>query len=492
MTHPLKQIVSILLLIFWVFTGCQQKTNIEVLNVAHPASDRTDTSSTEIKLPLEAPRLEIPLDKRLLSAQSVSLNQSAIEEQILFLQSRSNLSLPLEIRVIDFDQNRNTYYYAWEGTCLASANEPFTYDFQDLLGDHNKELLVRGVDLNGKPTLDVFQQVPLPGGHGIQLKNIFSIALKGSISITATPRLAAYDTGTSTQQSFPIITEQADPQAPTTSVLRTTYDFQSKTDQYVKTSTQTVALNEQNNAALQALYAGDTQNFAQFLQGPWLKEDTNKTGLHPMLFIDAPNKTITFATDHAQEVYRWDLFSRTMNNAIYMVANNQLINLINVQLNLTVTSMDTIDVNVQGTPSWSGTYHRLAYTVLAAEMHHREQALTQQSGPSGVYLDETGDEVRFAFPLVEWHRGQNVSRYEASFFQWNGQNYLELKALKGSNEPTTTYLVQTSQEKTSSRVIRNLTLQPGKLTLQRWVSDRIEPVRLEQTEAFSTETGNSP
>ena len=475
-----------------LLAGCAPQNHLEVLKASKNSSETGTTSSTEMKLPMESPRLEIPLDKRLFSAESVSLNQTAIEEQILFLQSRSNLSLPVEIRVIDFDQNRNTYYYAWEGTCLASANEPFTYEFQDLLGDHNKELIVRGIDLNGSPTLDVYQQVPLPGDHGIQLKNIFSIALKGSISITAVPRLAAYDTGTATMQSFPIVTEQADPQAPNTTVLQTTYDFQAKADRYIKTGSQTVPLNEQNDATLQALYAGDTQNFAHFLQGPWLKDETSKTGLHPMLFIDSRNKNITFATDNAQEVYHWDLLSRTMNNGIYLVGNNQLINLINIQLNLTVTSVDTIDVNVQGTPSWSGTYHRLSYSVLESEMHHRERSLVQQKGPSGVYLDETGDEVQFTLPLVEWHKGTRVSHYEASLFRWNGQDYLELKPLQGTNEPTTTYLYQTSEEKTSSRIIRNLTLQPGKLSLQRWISDRLEPVRLEQTEVYSSGTGGNP
>ncbi|NNM53229.1 MAG: pallilysin-related adhesin [Spirochaetales bacterium] len=487
-----KAVYLLSIVSFGLFAGCAPQTHLEVLKASVQPSATDAASATEMKLPMESPRLEIPLDKRLLSAQSVSLNQTAIEEQILFLQSRNNLSLPLDIRVIDFDQNRNTYYYAWEGTCLASANEPFTYEFQDLLGDHNKELIVRGIDLSGKPTLDVYQQISLPGGHGIQLKNIFSIALKGTISITGIPRLAAYDTGTATMQSFPIVTEQADPRAPTTSVLQTTYTFQAKADRYLKTGSQTVALNEQNDAALHALYAGDNQYFVHFLQGPWLKEDTNKTGLHPMIFIDARNKNFTFATDHAQEVYHWDLLSRTMNNGIYLVGNNQLINLINVQLNLTVTSVDTIDVNVQGTPSWSGTYHRLSYSVLAAEMHHRERALSQQKGPSGVYLDETGDEVRFALPLVEWHKGSKVSHYEASLFRWNGQDYLELKLLHGTNEPTTTYLYQTSEEKTSSRIIRNLTLQPGKLSLQRWTSDRLEPVRLEQTEAYSSGSGSNP
>jgi hypothetical protein len=482
------KIISLLILLGTFFVSCQPSQVHPVFStpLSAPSTALVEENETP-KMPLETPRIPLSPDYNLLSSQSVRLDKTALEEQVLFLQTKADLSLPIKILLVDYDQTRKTSYLAWEGSTLASGNKPFTYDFQDILGNHNKEILVRGLDDLGRPTLDIFNHVQMTGIHGFFLKRIFSLALKGSINILVTPRSAAYDSGESSDPSFPIITEQTDPDSSNgLGILRTTYDFQSQSDAYLKVKTEELPAGDQNDVVLQKLFSGDSQNFIQFLKGPWLKSDTTDLGLHPIIFFDPATKELTFATDTAQEVYHWDVLSRTMRNGLYIVGTNELINLINVQLSVSVVSADSINVNVQETPTWSGLYTRMPETLLEAAAKNQASALPQIPLPTGTYRDEKENELQFNSPMVTW-TSQGVKKvYAASLFRLNKQLYFQLEPEDSKDTAhEKTFLFQESSEKTSSQVIRDVTLQAGSLSVQGWLANGREPMRFEQIELLS-------
>jgi len=201
------------------------------------------SQSADHKIPtaetLVAPRIPIGPDKRVVQTLVANLNQDPAEEQVIVLQNRQNLSLPVTIQVAAYDQARKTSYLAWEGTALASASQPVSLSLEDLIGDHQLELLVQGLDEAGHPSLDVLRPIPSSGSLGLSYKTIFSKVSRGTIRIDHPIRPDSYSAGQNSNLSDFVVVDEPDPSSKDPSrMVRTTYAWLFQKGEYVPTTTE--------------------------------------------------------------------------------------------------------------------------------------------------------------------------------------------------------------------------------------------------------------
>ena len=449
-----------------------------------PPSPSGQPAPTEL---LEAPRIPVSPDKRVVQTLAANLDQDPAEEQLLILQNRNNLSLPVTIQVADYDQARKTYYLAWEGTALASASQPVSLSLEDLIGDHQQEVLVRGIDEAGHPSLDVLRPVK-QGGLGIAFKTVFAKSSRGTIQVEHPQRPESYGQGQNSDLSDPIVIDEADPASKNPlDTMRTTYTWLFQKGEYVATGVERYQRNPSVDAALDKLYSGDTPALEAFLQGPWVKVITDKTGLL-IVFFDPSSREISFATSDAQEVYHWDVSSRSSRAGLYVVGSNELIDLIKLQMSVTVTAADTLDVNAVDNPSWSGTYKRLDPSAARTMARQGTDPLVQKKPPTGLYRNDKGDEFDFQVPEVRLKLSGVEMTGSMAVFPLGDVTVLQLKVPPRPGLPgfSKAYSMETKEETSTSRIVRTIRLQSGVLSSKGWYSDQSDPIRLEQVEGAAS------
>jgi len=430
----------------------------------------------------DGPRLPQATDRRVLQTLAENLDGDEAEEQIIHLQNRTNLSLPVVIQVADYDQARKTYYLAWEGQVLASASQPLSLILNDLVGDHQKEVLIQGFDESGRSTLDVLRLVPPSGGLGLAYRSIFSVVSRGTVRVEQTPRPPSYDEGQNSDLSDTIVVEEPGTSG-TTETVRTTYTWLFQKGEYVASGTERYRRNTSGDAALEKLFAGDNAGLEAFLDGPWIRSVSDKSGLL-LLFFDPRSREITFATGQAQEVYRWEVDSRSSRSSLYMVGSNTLINLIKLQMSVAVTAADTIEVNAQDNPAWSGTFKKLDPTAARALARQGTDPLVQQKPPVGLFRNDKGDEFDFQEPEIRLRLAGETMTGSMAVYPLGSVTILQIKVLPRPGKPglSRAYSLVAKEETSTSRTVRTLRLQGGTLTSKGWVSDQSDPLRLEQVE----------
>lgn len=433
------------------------------------------------------PRVPIPADKKVLEIQNLNLDESGAEEQILFLQSKNDLSLPIQIKVVAFNPALKTSYVAWEGEVLARGNQPFSFILEDLVGDHKKELVIRGLDEKGRPCIDIFRRIPAPGGVGLQYKPAFALAAQGTIDIARPPRNANYDQGEKSDISFQIITEENDPSSTNLlDTVKTTFSWKYQSNRFERTKIEKYRKESRNDSELEKLFLGDNNQLVGFLAGAWLKSDLDAKEGRQILFFDPKGKEIVLFNEKSQEVYSWEVTSRTVRNGLYLVGSNSLIPLIKLQMSVTIGTNRNLEVNTQDNTSWTGNFQKVDPSTFASLTKQRSASLNKIKGPSGPYKNDHGDEMLFDLPnIIVTEKGKKW-RAAASVFQLNQKNILQVKGFSENGQvmPARNYSMTLKEEKTPGRIIRTLTLQAGTMGSQGWKSDLSEVLKLEQIEVL--------
>ncbi|MEI8093981.1 MAG: pallilysin-related adhesin [Spirochaetales bacterium] len=433
---------------------------------------------------LEQPKIPVPADHKVLKVLSVNLDNDPEEEQVMLLQAKANLSLPISVRIADYDVQRKTYYLAWETDVLASASQPFDVRVQSLISASQQELVVRGVAESGHPSLDIFRLATAGTGLGLQYVRVFSQVSLGTIDLDTTA------TGFS---SVPVIAEEADKSSPNPlDTVKTIWEWRFQKSRYEVVRTEHFRREKPADATLEKLFSGDTAGLEGFLQGPWVKTLTEKKEPPLLLFIDTEGRELVFATASAQEVYHWEQSTRTLRNALYISGSNDLISLIKLQINVAVTGGDAIEVGAPDGPNWSGSYTRLSDSAARALTGTSASEDQTAKAPKGLYRNDKGDQFNFQFPEVQLVLGGTAYSGFGALHTFAGTTVLQIKVpgIDGKAVLSKAYSFLLTEEPTSGRVVRTIRLQEGKLTISGWIPNSSDALRLEQVEVLSS-SGNS-
>lgn len=474
-----------------------EKAKIVVPDGGNSASGNTPTQvGADVTQEILTPKVPIRKEDNLLQVINVNLDLDQSEEQILVLKSKDNADSPIRVAVADFDNVRNEYVMSWESPTGATNIRTFTVSTEDIIGDHNLEIIATGMNSKGEQTLDIFRKTHPPTGVNLYYSNIFDIAVKGTIDIERHDRSQAYKLGQKNGTSYSIVTYAKDPKGEHIGdLLKRTYNWKYQTNTYVETDQQKIPGKQIEDQRLNALYSKGADAFEQFLAGPWFKASSATAGAtadptastpdtsNTILYFDPTKREITFYSGDVMEVYYWENSYRTLYNRLVISGYNELVQYIKDQISISVTSINRIDVF--SPDEWAGSYQKLTESMQQSLIKQANQPFTPPD-LSGEYTNAAGAKIIFNTPHFVLDEAGTKKSGGFTIFDY-GKPVLELRFLTpgGIVDNTKSYSFTFNEEKSKTQIVRKLTLIPGKLGIHGFVATGDPALQYEQTEILN-------
>ncbi len=444
---------------------------------------------------LEQPKVPLDPGEKLVRVINANLDLDTNDEQILVLRQAEDSEGPISVAVIDYDTVRSAYVRSWEGTTSATNLRVFDVSLIDLVGDHNLELVCRGIDSQGDQTLDVFRKTPSPNGLGLYFAEICRIVSDGSIEIQEIERSEGYRMGQKNGPSFTIYAYSQDRESGNLlDRIKQTYHWQYQQNRYVLTSVEKQPGAVVEEKQLAELFASTSaEAFERFLSGPWyLSGDKDRKEI--LMFLP-DQRQISIFTGDVVESYIWQASFRSLSNRLTIYAVNEAIESVQKRFIVEVVSLGSIDVYIIGQEQWDRSSGR--YIQLTDELQSEilkpptRQASVSKLNLFGLYRSGDGTTLLFEPPHFTWIGPD--SQLEGGFTIFHlDKDVLYLKGLDQQGLPTEdrAYLVDYSEKKESGYLYRTLALTPARLSTRgaeavsgdRLVFEQLEILEQQQSE----------
>lgn len=454
---------------------------IVLASEALPADAREDSTP--------APELKVRLPEEYLPSQTLTMNLDLdeTEEQIIVFKRRDDPQDLIRILVVTFDPIRNNWIRAWEGTTIANNLRSFTLYTDDLIGDHEQEIVCFGINNDGEQTLDVFRRTSNALGLGLAYSPVLSLSADVTITVQELSRSEAYESMEVTSaQSYPVIAERRDPTSDNIfSTIITTYFWDVSTRRYVRALEERIPGDVIQDSRLRDLFAGDENAFERFLNGPWYRSSSTPEEVQ-IAFFGLLDRTIVFHTghEHLQQAFTWDDSAKTLyGRGIQLFVTNESIRTVKKLISISVQDLNQIAVNIQGSDDLDGTYERLTESLQAAVLDRSGQTATLSDiRPRGLYQGDDGLEIVFGSPDFTYRDRNGARAGGYALYRIDGTTVLELKFVDANRLPVESarYSVEYAEITDDDRVIRQLVLEPGTVGIAGFTSSGAPTVALEQ------------
>ena len=499
---PLLLILPLVLFLLAALSGCDlfREENEPEVGTRRIVPEAYDGSSAdeENRNGITAETLEltprVPLDdtEKLIRVINTNLDLDTNDEQILVLRQKADPQAPLKIAVIDYDPVRATYSRTWESLINASNLRLLDISLKDVVGDHNLEIVCRGMNDVGELTLDLFRKTPSPTGLGLYFTEILRIVADGSIEIDEVERSEGYRLGQKNGPSFVVYAYSRDAESENIlDKVKRTYYWQYQQGRYVLTSKERLPGAVIEEKQLEELFSDPSvEAFEEFLAGPWYLAGTD--GRDEILLFLPDQRRISVYSGDVQEVYIWQASFRSLSNRLLAFGANESIESIVRRFNVEVVSLNTIDVSILGSEQWDRSFGR--YIKLTEELQHdllsKEQTRinSAQTELNGLYQSGAGFQIIFEPPRFTWIEEEDSFSGGFTVIHLD-QDVLYLQGMDDNGLPTTTatYILEYTEKQEGNYLYRTLTLVPGKLSVHGVTATAETRIVFEQLEILEEE-----
>lgn len=442
---------------------------------------------------------KVPLDdkEKLIQVINTNLDLDTNDEQILVLRQKEDPQGILKIAVIDYDPVRATYSRTWESLTNATNLRLLEISLKDVVGDHNLEIVCRGMNDQGELTLDLFRKTPSPTGLGLYFTEILRIVADGSIEINEIERSEGYRLGQKNGPSFIIYAYSRDAESENIlDKVKRTYYWQYQQNRYVLTSVEKMPGAVIEEKHLEELFSDPSvEAFEDFLSGPWYLAGTD--GKEEILLFLPDQRRISIYSGDFQEVYIWQASFRSLSNRLLAFGANESIESIVRRFNIEVVSLNTIDVSILGSEQWDRTFGR--YIKLTEELQQdllsqeRTRINATEVELKGLYQSGAGIEIIFEPPQFTWiEEGREFSGGFTVIRLDQDVLYLQGMDDKGLATTTATYIMEYEENQEANYLYRTLTLVPGKLSVHGVTATSETSIVFEQLEILEEEDEEQP
>lgn len=440
----------------------------EVSDEASPGGKDADGVTAEI---LElTPKVPLDDSEKLIRVINANLDLDTNDEQILVLRQKEDPQALLKIAVIDYDPIRASYSRTWESLTNATNFRLLDISLKDVVGDHNLEIVCRGMNDGGELTLDLFRKTPSPTGLGLYFTEILRIVADGSIEIDEVERSEGYRLGQKNGPSFVIYSYSRDAESENIlDKVKRTYYWQYQQNRYVLTSQEQLPGAVIEETQLEELFSDPSvEAFETFLAGPWYLAGTD--GREEILLFLPGERRISVYSGDVQEVYNWQASFRSLSNRLLVFGANESIESIVRRFNIEVISLNTIDVSILGSEQWDRSFGR--YFKLNEELQRdllskdQTRVDADKIQLNGLFQSGAGIEIIFEHPYFTWiEEGRDFSG-GFTVIHLN-QDILYLQGMDDNGLPTdtATYIMEYSEKQEGTYLYRTMSLVPGKLSV---------------------------
>jgi hypothetical protein len=412
------------------------------------AGSSSGSGRTELMLWGENFNTKIPMEdgEIVITVITRESEDGAAEDQIAAYRRAADVSGPIYITYISYDEKARGYKRIWSAPTAAARPETITMLTQDIIGDRNNCIVVTGMNNRNEHTMTIFRNNP---ASDQPFKKIAELQTDGSIIIQETGRSLAYQQGITSGHSFNIAAYGHD--SSSNNILdqfETIFAFNPQTGQYERANVSKIPGSQIEQRRLRELLSGAPGVFENFINDLWYYVSPQGTiDARQYIYFNPSGREIIFFGDETQQVFLWQNSTPTR-YGLYVTSQNISITSLRRFIDIQLESLDSIRLRViedvrlkiTVTESWDGSYRRAAAVNL------------EESGPSikpafnALYDSSLG---RFQF--------QNTGEYTISsggalkkghyvFFKVNEHDLLELRPEEGtqSAESRTVYRIDTS------------------------------------------------
>ena len=447
---------------------------------------QTSTSvGPEIEESIE-PKIAIEPTVSVVAISNINLDLDKTDEQVLALKDRNLPASNIQLIVTSYDKVWQEYRVSFKADTGATNQRAFSLRFIDLVGDHNLEIVCRGMNGEGEQTVSIFRKDRSPEGYGLYYNLIWQAAIQGTVEIDIFERSTYYQEGKQNGKSFPIVTLTHDPDSenPLDLIKRIHY-WRYPENSYVQEVEELIPGQVVQQRQLSDLYRRGVSAFESFLAGSWfLSESEGILGDGAVfLFFEPTVKRFSYFAGDIQESYTWKNTYRRLTSRVEINGENELVNYIFKHFYVQVSAIDTVQI-LSG-ESWNGTYKRVSNaSTLGISGSMRSRSSTELD-LSGFYLNDRGDEIFFDYPSFNlMEKGKKVAGGYALYDA--GVTVLELRVLSeaGLVREKRTYSVNYLEERRDDRIFRSLELKPGVVGVYGFSQEDADAIHFEQIETL--------
>ena len=497
----IRNIFYLLLVTIVFFTSCTQQAEDysppEMVKEIKPSIENDDFndgffSENSLTTNNEKPFIDIPQDEVLINTMNINLDLDSQDEQILIMKKRDNPEGPINIAVADYDNVKNSYVRAWESSTSSESIRAFDIHLEDIVGDHNSEIICSGRNSEGLTTLDVFRKSD-ENRRQLDYKLIFSQAAMGSIEINQTERSRAYHQGLKDGVSYTItVTKESDTSGDENSfnLIESKYYWDFPLRQYLLLSEELIENDFAAEKQIETIAAGDEQVFYDYISGPWQFEDL-------IIYFDPENETATFFTDDIQENYSWVNSYKVLSNLLYIRCRNEIINYIENEIYVRIVDLDQVRITVRDIDSqthtkeandiWSNDYFRMNREQQDSTIKKLESVIDNFNLPelTGQYISDSGDIIEFYG--TDFYIRSSIEELKGGFAVYAADtDILSLKIIDENGIVTEerSFSIEYTEERKEQHIERTIVLTPGKLSIHGFHPSDTEFYRYTQIETL--------
>jgi hypothetical protein len=440
------------------------------------------------------PELKVRLPSEYIPSQAITVNLDLDEtdEQIIVFKRRDDPDDLIRLLVVTFDPIRNSWIRAWEGATAATSVRSFSVYTDDLIGDHEQEIVAFGINNNGEQTLDVFRRTSDALGLGLSFSPILSIAADVTIEIEEVSRSEAYEAmETISAPSYRVVAERRDQESENVfDTVKTTYFWDYSARRYVAGRVESISGDVIEDSRLRDLFAGNEQDFEQFLSGPWYR--SSDAGEIQIAFFDPREETIVFHSGYLQQSFIWDNSTKTVyGRGISLFVTNESIRTVNKLVNISVQDLNRITVSIAGSNGLDGTYERLTGSLQTAVLRSDARVRLSDIELSGLYRADEGLEIVFSAPEFTYRTAESRKVGGYVLYELGAELVLSLKFVDENRLPVEQrdYRVTYEQIQDDDRLVRRLQLEPGDVGIAGFSESGEDELVLEQITVVEDESG---
>ncbi|MBI9098729.1 MAG: pallilysin-related adhesin [Spirochaetaceae bacterium] len=499
---------SFLILLSLLAISCRIKIDVEekiIPQTIVPGAERelpiTNTDSTIETVVFQKYDAQILIDRdyTIFEIQNINIDGDEEEEQIILAGPLNDDRKIFKIFVADYDPQKDEYIEIYRDGISENNLKIASIVSEDITGDHFNEVIITGIDTKGLQVYEIFKVITIDDTGDTAFVKVFSQAADGDFELHKPDRGNDYKIDNLKGESYILELQKKNPEDEKSLIIEK-YKWNETTHFFDLSNSEKVKISLVSNENLLNFYRGTSEDFLQFLSGPWYKvKDLDGIPTHNMneIFQILPEaQTLTFFSNDIQESFTWadDKKPIKYRNALsfYDVRNNFLKSMY-FSISIYIESFDSIQVKIRGNERWGGTYTQLTENLqYVLTDRSRENSLISDLNIKGLFKTNLNTEIIFDNPEYILKENGIETKGIYTIFDLYDDTILEMKELNanGLTKEVKLYKMNYSETSDDFRIIRTITLQKGKLKVDGLMRESNSELHFEQIEKINQDVSD--
>lgn len=431
---------------FYMATRNSRTTNEPVRSRVLEANSTTDPELAANLVPSGEPTTSsIPLEpnETLLDLYSFNLDFDDEEEQILVIRESDDPNGIIKVVLADYSPLNRKWNRAWKGSSLVTKNKTFQVSVNDLIGDHNLNIVCTGMNNTNEQTMTIYwKSQDLEQKQGTIFLKVFEQA-GSAVIIEEVERPDSYKLGQSNAESWPISVWKADASSGNyLDQLRELWHWSFTDKAYVKISTESIPGASIAQKKVESILDGTTETFKLFLDGTWYKESIDP--LSPaaqFITFQSRDDSLLFSGDGLIEVYGWENSNPTR-YGLYIASRNQSVRNLRRLMDIELASADSIQVRVfqdyrikaDISGRWDGRYRKLGAEIATSFKRMPAMATTGLTDLSGIYESDSGMTLVMEGTTYRMESATGLQTGSLAIYTLDGKTILDMRQTASNGE----------------------------------------------------------